>query len=132
MQRSNLFFLLSIGLLASTKLFSQAYQIDLDSTNTDSTTFIAHLTVDDEPDDSLLYAIDLYTFDNQDSTLAYRDTFNYHNPRVVAFKSINFKYQTDKTWLSLDEFTVAPFLVRVYVLNKTNNLLNTVNLSQYK
>lgn len=132
MKQTNLLSAFCLFLLLSGQALSQNYQVTLDSTSVDSINYQAHLIIDDQPDDSLIYAIDLYAYVNQDSSRVYRDTFYYHNPKVTAFKSIDFKYQSDKVYLTLEEFEKTPFLVQVHVLNKTNNLLNTVNLNQYK
>jgi len=118
--------------IISLSSFSQSYIVSLDTTNVSTSKFEPHVIIDDSPDDSLLYEIKLYSYENQDTNLVYLDTFYFHNPKVLSFKKINYRFQTDHTFLTLKELNIAPFLIHVNVFTKEGILEEELIFDDYE
>jgi|SRR5690554_1055298 len=119
-------------LLMTNTVFCQVYNIELDTTNITTTSFKPHIIIDDSPDDSLKYEIKIYSYENQDTNLVYLDTFYYHNPKVLSFDYMNFRYQNDQTYLTMTELNIFPFLVIVKILTKTGVLVEELIFDDYE
>ncbi len=111
---------------------SQTYTVSLDTTNVSLNRFTPNVIINDSPDDSLSYEIIVYSYENQDTNLVYADTFNYHNPKVLSFDYIDFRYLTDQTFLTLTELNNFPFLVVVNVFNIEGVLIEEIIFDEYE
>lgn len=129
----NFSFIIIIFILqTSFNSFSQTFNVSLDTTNNSLLTFKPHIIIEDSISDSLSYEIKLYSFDNQDTSLVYVDTFSYHNPKILSFDFIDFRYQNYKVYLTLKELNIAPFILKINVLSSVGILVEELIFEDYE